>query len=89
LEPTLIKSIDLMNSDKYKNADMVVISDFIAPKQQDELLAKVDALKAKKNRFHAISLSKYGNPALMSMFDHTWSYHPNVVGRLFKRVANG
>jgi hypothetical protein len=25
----------------------------------------------------------------MSMFDHTWSYHPNVVGRLFKRVANG
>ncbi|EGQ7919349.1 TPA: ATPase RavA stimulator ViaA [Vibrio parahaemolyticus] len=89
LEPTLIKSIDLMNGDKYKNADMVVISDFIAPKQQDELLAKVDALKAKKNRFHAISLSKYGNPALMSMFDHTWSYHPNVVGRLLKRVSNG
>lgn len=50
-----------MSGDKYKNADMVVISDFIAPKQQDELLAKVDALKAKKNRFHAISLSKYGN----------------------------
>ncbi|GAK16994.1 LOW QUALITY PROTEIN: hypothetical protein JCM19053_3672 [Vibrio sp. JCM 19053] len=88
LEPTLIKSIDLMSGDKYKNADMVVISDFIAPKQQDELLAKVDALKAKKNRFHAISLSKYGNPALMSMFDHTWSYHPNVVGRLLKRVSN-
>ncbi|MDF2153454.1 ATPase RavA stimulator ViaA [Vibrio sp. CAU 1672] len=88
LEPVLIKSIDLMGSDKYKNADMVVISDFIAPKQPEEVLEKVASLKVKKNRFHAISLSKYGNPALMAMFDHTWSYHPNVVGRLLKRVSN-
>lgn len=72
LEPVLMKSIDLMGGDRYKNADMVVISDFIAPKQSDEMLAKVAKLKKRKNRFHAISLSKYGNPELMSMFDHSW-----------------
>ncbi|MGD8231999.1 ATPase RavA stimulator ViaA [Vibrio sp. TRT 1302] len=85
LEPVLMKSIDLMCGDKYRNADMVVISDFIAPKQSDEMAQQVEKLKARKNRFHAISLSKYGNPQLMSMFDHTWAYHPNLVGRLMKK----
>lgn len=85
LEPVLMKSIDLMSGDKYKNADMVVISDFIAPKQSDEMAARVEQLKARKNRFHAISLSKYGNPELMTMFDHCWSYNPNLVGRIMKK----
>ncbi len=85
IAPVIMKSIDLMCGDKYKNADLVVISDFIAPKQSDEMIAKVDELKARKNRFHAISLSKYGNPELMAMFDHSWAYHPNLVGRLMKK----
>lgn len=85
LEPVLIKSIDLMSGDRYKNADMVVISDFIAPKQSDEMACRVEQLKAQKNRFHAISLSKYGNPELMTMFDHCWSYHPNLMGRIMKQ----
>ncbi|MBY7915474.1 ATPase RavA stimulator ViaA [Vibrio fluvialis] len=85
LEPVMLKSIELMEGGRYKNADMVVISDFIAPKQDEEILAKVQLLKQKKNRFHAISLSKYGNPELMSMFDHCWHYHPNLVGRLMRK----
>ncbi|EIO3984445.1 ATPase RavA stimulator ViaA [Vibrio vulnificus] len=84
-EPVLMKSIDLMSGHKYRNADLVVLSDFIAPRQSEEMLAKVEALKEQKNRFHAVSLSKYGNPALMSMFDHCWAYHPGLVGRLLKK----
>ncbi|EJF1756914.1 ATPase RavA stimulator ViaA [Vibrio cholerae] len=84
-EPVILKSIELMSSDKYRNGDLVVMSDFIAPKQSDELLAQVAELKTRKNRFHAISLSKYGNPQLMSMFDYCWSYHPSLVGRLMKK----
>ncbi|PNH95528.1 ATPase RavA stimulator ViaA [Vibrio diazotrophicus] len=85
LEPVLKKSVELMADGTYKNADLVVISDFIAPKQNEEVLAKVNGLKAAKNRFHAISLSRYGNPELMSMFDHCWRYHPNIFGRIAKQ----
>jgi uncharacterized protein with von Willebrand factor type A (vWA) domain len=85
LEPVMIKSVELMNSSRYRNADMVVMSDFIAPKQPDVILELVSSLQAKKNRFHAISLSKYGNPELMAMFDHCWKYHPNLMGRLLKK----
>ncbi|MCW8335511.1 ATPase RavA stimulator ViaA [Vibrio paucivorans] len=85
LEPVLIKSVDLMHSGKYKNADLVVLSDFIAPAQTDEVIDKINSLKETKNRFHAVSLSKYGNPELMKMFDHCWGYHPNLMGRIMKK----
>jgi len=85
LEPAIIKSVELMSQGRYQNADMVVISDFMAPKQPEVVLDMVLELQNKKNRFHAISLSKYGNPSLMEMFDHCWSYHPSVMGRLLKK----
>ncbi|MGX9416595.1 ATPase RavA stimulator ViaA [Vibrio sp. WJH972] len=85
LEPALSHSVELMKHDRYANADLVVISDFIAPKQSPEVLAEVKSLKQKNNRFHAVSLSKYGNPQLMAMFDHCWSYNPSLMGRLVKK----
>ncbi|MGF1760661.1 ATPase RavA stimulator ViaA [Photobacterium sagamiensis] len=85
LGPVLDQSIDLMSSGKYKNADLVVLSDFIAPSQPTEMLKRINKLKEQKNRFHAVNLSRYGNPALMSVFDHCWSYHPSQLGRLLKR----
>ncbi len=84
-EKAIHNSIDVMNQEKYRNADLIVLSDFIAPKQSDEMVAKVEELKKTKNRFHAVSVSKYGNPQLMEMFDHCWSYHSNFMGRLMKK----
>ncbi|WP_162048656.1 ATPase RavA stimulator ViaA [Vibrio taketomensis] len=85
LQPVLTKTIELMLGDRYRNADMVVISDFIAPAPMEELQQHVAVLKQRHNRFHAISLSKYGNPDLIGMFDHFWAYHPNIVGRLMRK----
>ena len=85
LQPVLLKSVNLMTSGKYQNADLVMISDFIAPEQNEETVKKVGQLKRHKNRFHAINLSKYGNPSLLGLFDHQWSYHPSIVGRIIKR----
>ena len=87
LGPVLDQSIDLMAAGKYKNADLVVLSDFIAPSQPEAMQTRVQKLKQQKNRFHAVNLSKYGNPELLELFDHCWSYHPSTLsqlGRLFK-----
>ncbi len=87
LGPVLDQSIDLMVDGKYKNADLVVLSDFIAPSQPEAMQVRVQKLKQQKNRFHAVNLSKYGNPELLELFDHCWSYHPSTLtqlGRLFK-----
>ena len=84
-EPVIFKAIELMQGKRYRNADLLIVSDFIAPKQSEELAHQVTELKKKHNRLHAICLSKYGNPELVEMFDHCWHYHPNLMGRLFKR----
>ncbi|SIO33631.1 ATPase RavA stimulator ViaA [Salinivibrio sp. ES.052] len=85
MAPVIEKALNLMTGERYQNADLVVVSDFIAPKQSDDMINKVDALKAKQNRFHAVSLSKYGNPELMAMFDHCWRYQPSLGGRLINQ----
>ncbi|GDY26375.1 hypothetical protein AHAT_22650 [Agarivorans sp. Toyoura001] len=81
----LERAIEQMLDDKYKNADLVVLSDFIAPSPPAALTQKIEQLKAEKNRFHALNLSSYGNPELMQIFDHLWDYTRSPIQRLFKR----
>ena len=87
IAPVLEKSIELMSSEKYMNSDLIVISDFIAPPQSKEIINKIDKLKKRKNRFHALNLSRYGNPELLATFDHYWQYTPSVLKRL-KQLFN-
>lgn len=75
----------MMQGDQYKNADLLVISDFIVPKQEQEITDKVAALKGRYNRFHSLCLSKYGNPEVLGLFDTQWRYHPSLVGQLIKK----
>ncbi|NQZ49036.1 MAG: hypothetical protein HRT95_02275 [Moritella sp.] len=84
LQPVIEKSLELMSSAQYKNADTIVISDFIAQKLPTYVADKVRAIKAQKNRYHAISLSSQGNPELMKIFDHVWRYSAGITGRLKK-----
>lgn len=82
LTPVLEKSIELMSTDKYTNADLIIISDFIAPAQSDTIKDKIEELKESKNRFHALNLSRYGNPELLATFDHYWQYTPSRISKL-------
>jgi len=78
----LEKSIDLMETERYINADLIIISDFIAPPQSEKMLAKINRLKTSNNRFHALNLSRHGNPQLLAAFDHYWQYTPSTLNRL-------
>ena len=81
----LQQAVKQMTEDKYQNADLVVLSDFIAPAPPSDLLDTIKQLKIQKNRFHALKLSSYGNPELMQIFDHLWDYTRSPIQRLFKR----
>jgi uncharacterized protein with von Willebrand factor type A (vWA) domain len=85
LKPVIEQSLDLMKHGEYKNADLLVISDFIAQKLPSVLAFEVHQLKKQKNRFHAITLSSQGNPELMGIFDHIWKYS-SFLGASFTRV---
>ena len=84
LQPVIEKSLDLMSSAQFKNADTLVISDFIAQKLPSHIADKIRTIKIQQNRYHAISLSPQGNPELMNVFDHVWRYSAGLTGRLKK-----
>lgn len=84
-EPAIYESIAQMKGEKYQHADLVIISDFIAPKQSQSLMVDVESLKSKNNRFHAICLSKHGNPDLLNIFSHVWKYTPGIGQRFIKK----
>ncbi|MFV0575388.1 MAG: ATPase RavA stimulator ViaA [Vibrio sp.] len=85
LEPAISESLKTMQQAKYQQADLIIVSDFIAPKHSKEITRQVEELKLRKNRFHAITLSKYGNPQAMRIFDHVWEYIPNIGDKFIKK----
>ncbi|WP_019615301.1 hypothetical protein [Psychromonas ossibalaenae] len=85
LKPVIAKSIELMKGQLYKNADTLIISDFIAQKLPSDLANEIRALKINKNRFHAVCLSSDGNPELMEVFDHIWKYS-SILSKRFTQI---
>ena len=83
----MTKAVQLMQSNFYKNADMVVISDFIAQRIKQETADTIMELKKQGNRFNAIKLSKYGKTALMRhIFDAEWTFDTGINSRLLRRL---
>lgn len=86
-DPCMTKAVQLMQSNFYKNADMVVISDFIAQRIKQETADTIMELKKQGNRFNAIKLSKYGKTALMHhIFDAEWTFDTGINSRLLRRL---
>lgn len=82
LEQAMQAAIDAMVDDKFSAADLVVISDFIAPKHSKVMREQVGQLKLRKNKFHAICLSNYGNPQVLDIFDYQWDYFGTLMQKM-------
>ncbi|PHM23758.1 ATPase RavA stimulator ViaA [Xenorhabdus budapestensis] len=75
-----------MKESIWRNADAVVISDFIAQRLPEELIHQIQNLQQhQKHRFHAVSLSNYGKPGIMRIFDHIWRFDTGITSRLLRR----
>ncbi|WP_272578974.1 MULTISPECIES: ATPase RavA stimulator ViaA [Providencia] len=84
LQETAVK----LESKQWIDADAVVISDFVAQRLPDELIQKIKAMQKKgKYRFHAVSVSNYGKPSIMKIFDHIWRFDTGLKSRLLRRFS--
>ncbi len=85
LNRCLSQAIARLQQQAYHNADIVVISDFIAPRCGLEIQQQLPQLAAAGNRLHAVALSAQGNPSLLALFDSVWQRSGGVYGRLLRR----
>ncbi|XBS69826.1 ATPase RavA stimulator ViaA [Acerihabitans sp. KWT182] len=74
---------DKLDTPPWRDADAVVISDFIAQRLPDELTARIKQhQQLQQQRFHAVALSAMGKPGILKIFDHIWRFDTGLRSRL-------
>lgn len=91
----LYEALRQLESHDYREADVLMISDFIMYRVDDETLRQVH--RARHNRstqFHSLALSARPNRKILEAFDNNWLYDPERKGiikelrRSLETVAN-
>ena len=86
LASCLTEAAKRLETPQWRDADVVVMSDFIAQRLPDEVVKQVKRSQQQgKHRFHAVALSHYGKPGIMRIFDHIWRFDTGLKNRLLRR----
>lgn len=84
LAACLNKCLKKMQQQQWKDSDVVVISDFIAQRLPDNLVKRIKVYQTQQHRFHAVTLSKYGKPGILNIFDYIWHFDTGLKSRLLR-----
>ncbi|WP_168385676.1 ATPase RavA stimulator ViaA [Erwinia amylovora] len=75
-----------LSDPQWQDADVVVLSDFIAQRLPDALVTRIRIhQQQQQQRFHAVAMSDHGKPAIMRIFDHIWRFDTGLKSRLLRR----
>lgn len=76
--PALEKSLELMQTNKWKNADVLAVTDGEMGGFSAKLISAVNAQKEKKSKFYLLEVGYSGNPEVIKVFDEHWQYDTNA-----------
>ena len=77
----LYEALRQLQTNHYQDADVLVISDFIMYKVDEEVLQSVRYHQQNKGtKFHSLTLSTEPNPYILNFFDTNWAYNPEDKG---------
>jgi len=74
--PALIAAINTLQENDYKEADILMVSDFVMFEIRDEVLKKIRKEQSKGTNFHSLTISSQANPEIIYKFDNNWRYDP-------------
>ena len=82
-EPALQKALNMLAGNDgatgYKNADVLMISDFVMGNLSTDLVTAIETEKAKNTGFYSLVIGASGNNNTITCFNHNWSYDTNEV----------
>ena len=80
-EPALRKALTMLaGSDTatgYKNADVLMISDFVMANLSDDLVTAIEQEQEKNTGFYSLVIGASGNKNTIACFNHNWLYDTN------------
>lgn len=74
ITPALSHSLEMLSQDDYKNADVLMISDFVMDNLSNNLSLKIDNEKKKNTQFHSLVIGSSGNKNIITCFNNNWLY---------------
>lgn len=75
--PALAESAKLLKENKWKNSDVLMISDFCMGELNKNLTEMITKHKENKNRFFSLAVTGSGNNKVTSCFNENWIYDIN------------
>ncbi len=75
--PALNHALKLLKENDWKNADVLMISDFVMGNLSDDMMKAIDSEKEKETEFHSLVIGASGNNAAIQCFNHNWQYDTN------------
>ncbi len=91
VSPALIEALQMLQSNDYKQADVLVVSDFVMFDIREDVLKKIRQEQQKDTKFHSLTISNYPNPDIIRSFDNNWRYDPEsreVIRQLWKDLQS-
>lgn len=76
--PALEKSLELMQTNVWKNADVLAVTDGEMGGFSNKLISNVNSQKEKKSKFYLLEVGYSGNPEVIKVFDEHWQYDTNA-----------
>ena len=77
----LYEALRQLKNENYEDADVLMISDFVMYKIDEDVLADIRFHQQNKNtEFHSLTLSDEPNSEILARFDTNWIYDPKEKG---------
>ncbi|CAH1002110.1 Protein ViaA [Neolewinella maritima] len=85
----LYEALRQLKSHDYQDADVLMISDFVMYKIDQDILNEVSFYQHNKStEFHSLALAREANAELLSRFDTNWIYDPERKG-IIRELSRG
>ncbi|MBO5289901.1 MAG: VWA domain-containing protein [Spirochaetales bacterium] len=72
--PALKHSLEMLQRNVYKNADVLMISDFVMDTLPTDLVNSIEEEKKKNTCFYSLVIGSSGNQNTIKAFNHNWIY---------------
>jgi len=75
--PAMQEALKMLETEDYKKADVIMVSDFIMPGFDEQTKKQITNAKENKTKFHSLVIGDSGNKSTIEEFDSNWAYDKN------------
>jgi len=86
--PAMKEALRMLETEDYKKADVVMVSDFVMSGFNEETKKKILSAKENKTKFHSLVIGNSANQQTIEEFDNNWVYNSNDPRRVITLVKN-